>query len=372
MTEEIRRRALLGAALSIAACARNQDAGGRAHAGSAHAGPEQAGALAHEGANAQEESAMTTLSSSSVSNASGVPHRPLGRTGATVSIVGIGGSHLGDAGETEGIRIVRSALDRGVNFLDNCWDYHGGRSEEIMGKALADGYRQRAFLMTKLDGRTKTAARDQLEQSLRRLKTDVIDLVQIHEVIRASDPARCFAPGGAIEALVEAKAKGKLRFVGFTGHKDPDIHLAMLAAADAHGFAFDTVQMPLNVMDAHYKSFGAKVLPVANGKGMGVLGMKSMANGKILESGVVSAVECLHYAMNLPVSVVITGCDRMRILDQAIEAAQSFRAMSPEEVSALLARTEAPARDGRYEEFKTTRRYDGTSQHPQWLERAEI
>jgi predicted aldo/keto reductase-like oxidoreductase len=259
-----------------------------------------------------------------------------------------------------------------VTFLDNCWDYNDGKSEERMGKALKDGYRQKAFLMTKLDGRTKKAAADQLEQSLKRLGTDHIDLVQIHEVIRPTDPARCFAAGGCIEALLEAKKAGKLRFIGFTGHKDPDIHLAMLKAADEHQFSFDTVQMPLNVMDAHYRSFEKMVLPVLVQKGIGVLGMKSLGSGIILDSKAVTAVECLHYAMSLPTSVVITGCDSMGILDQAIAAALSWKPMEPAQVTALLDKTRDAAKDGRFERFKTSTQFDGTHKHPEWLEKASI
>lgn len=302
-----------------------------------------------------------------------MPMRPLGKTGVNVSLVGLGGFHIGIPKEdAEGIRIIRTAIDRGVTFLDNCWDYNDGKSEERMGKALKDGYRQKAFLMTKLDGRTKRVAQEQLEQSLRRLGTDVIDLVQIHEVIRPSDPARCFAEGGCIEALIEAKKAGKLRFIGFTGHKDPEIHLAMLKAADEHGFAFDTVQMPLNVMDAHYRSFEKMVLPVLVQKGIGVLGMKSLGSGIILDSKTVTAVECLHYAMNLPTSVVITGCDSMGILEQAVSAALSFTPLKEPEITALLDRTKGAAKDGRFERFKTSTQFDGTTKHPEWLEKASI
>jgi aryl-alcohol dehydrogenase-like predicted oxidoreductase len=248
-----------------------------------------------------------------------MPTRVLGKTGVRVSRIGLGGAHIGkQSDEAESIRIIRAAIDRGVTFLDNAWDYNGGKSEERMGKALRDGYREKAFLMTKLDGRTKAAAAAQLDQSLARLQTDRIDLVQVHEVIRMDDPDRVFAPGGAIEALVDAKKAGKLRFIGFTGHKDPEIHLAMLEAADRHGFEFDTIQMPLNVMDAHYKSFEKKVLPVALKKGMGILHMKPLGGGFILDSKTVTALECLRYAMNLPTSVMITGCDSMGILDAKI------------------------------------------------------
>ena len=302
-----------------------------------------------------------------------MPKRKLGATGVEVSMVGLGGFHIGmQKDEQDSIRIIRSALDRGINFLDNCWDYNEGKSEERAGKALKEGYRDKAFLMTKLDGRTKKAATEQLEQSLKRMGTDRIDLVQIHEVIRMTDPKRVFEKGGCIEALVEAKKAGKLRFIGFTGHKDPEIHLAMLKAADEHGFRFDTVQMPLNVMDAHYKSFEKKVLPVLLEKNIGVLGMKSMGSGIILKSGVVSAVECLQYTMSLPTSVTITGCDTMGILDQAVKTALEFKPLTKEQVAALLAKTEGPAKDGAFEKFKTSQIFDGTTTNPKWLEEAKI
>lgn len=305
--------------------------------------------------------------------AASMPTRALGKTGVTVSMLGLGGFHIGmPKEEAESIRIIRSAIDRGVTFMDNCWDYNEGKSEERMGKALKDGYRQKVLLMTKLDGRTKKSATDQLDQSLKRLGTDMIDLVQIHEVIRPGDPQRCFAAGGCIEALLEAKKAGKLRFIGFTGHKDPDIHLAMLKAADEHKLVFDTVQMPLNVMDAHYRSFEKLVLPVLVQKGIGVLGMKSMGSGIILESKTATPVECLHYAMNLPTSVVIAGCDSMGVLDQAIKAALDFKPMEPAQITALLDKTKDAARDGKYERFKTTTMFDGTQKNPHWLEKASI
>lgn len=288
-----------------------------------------------------------------------------------VSIVSLGGYHIGNASsEAEAVRIIRSAIDRGVSFLDNCWDYHGGRSEEWMGKALEDGWRNEVVLMTKLDGRTKQAAAAQLEQSLRRLRVDTIDVVQIHEVIRPSDPERAFAEGGCVEALLEARRAGKLRYIGFTGHKDPSIHLAMLKAADEHGLVFDTVQLPLNVMDAHFRSFERQVLPVLLEKDIGVLAMKPLGSGKILETGRVSAIECLRYAMNLPVSTVITGFETMELLDQAIDAALGFEPMSKEQVVRLLARTKEYAMTGRYERFKTSADHDGTVVHPEWLESA--
>jgi aryl-alcohol dehydrogenase-like predicted oxidoreductase len=288
-------------------------------------------------------------------------------------MLGLGGAHIGKGmSEAESISLMREAIDNGITFMDNCWDYNEGASEERMGKALKDGYRGRVFLMTKLDGRTKKAAREQLEQSLKRLQTDTIDLVQIHEIIRATDPARCFEPQGAVEALIEAKQAGKLRFVGFTGHKSPDLHLAMLEAAKKAGFELDTVQMPLNVMDAHYQSFEQKVLPVLQERGIGVLGMKSIGAGDILKSGVVSAEECLRYALSLPTAVVITGIDKKEVLSQALRVARSFKPLSMEERKALLARTEPHSRAGEFELFKTAQKFDGTAKNPHWLEKAEL
>jgi len=251
--------------------------------------------------------------------------------------------------------------------MDNSWDYNGGASETRMGAALRDGYREQVFLMTKIDGRSKAEATRQLEQSLRRLQTDRIDLVQHHEVIRFEDPHRMFAADGANAALVEARTAGKLRFIGFTGHKDPHIHLHTLEVAREHGFTFDTVQLPLNVMDAHYRSFEKLVLPELVRQHIGVLGMKSMANGIILKSGTVTPLECLHYALNLPTSVVITGCDSMPILDQALEAVRTFRPLSDAEVEALLAKTREPASRGEFEPFKTSSIFDATATHPEWL-----
>ena len=299
-----------------------------------------------------------------------LPHRTLGRTGERVSAIGLGGFHLGkpELPEPESIRIIRAAVDNGINFLDNSWDYNGGQSEIRMGKALRDGYRRRAFLMTKIDGRSKAGAARQIGESLRRLETDHVDLLQFHEVIRATDPDRIFAPGGAIEAAIEARQAGKLRYIGFTGHKTPDIHLKMLDTAASHQFRFDTVQMPLNVMDAHYDSFEQRVLPVLVRDEIGVLGMKPMGDHFILDSGTVSAVECLHYAMNLPTSVVITGCDSMQVLDQALSAARSFRPMRPGDVDSLLAKTARAAQRGAYELYKTTHNFDSTDTNPHWLD----
>ncbi len=298
-----------------------------------------------------------------------VPYRTLGRTGERVSLVGLGGFHIGkpELQESESIRIIRTAIDNGINFLDNSWDYYGGQSEIRMGKALRDGYRQRAFLMTKIDGRDKQTAARQIEESLRRLETEHIDLLQFHEIIHEDDPDRVFAAGGAMEAALEAKNAGKVRYIGFTGHKSPNIHMKMLVTAASHRVRFDAVQMPLNVMDAHYDSFEKKVLPVLVKNEIGVLGMKPMGDHFILESKTVTPVECLHYAMHLPTSVVITGCDSMQILDQALNAARSFRPMESHEVEALRAKTTQAARDGKYELYKTTHNFDGTFHNPQWL-----
>lgn len=304
----------------------------------------------------------------STTSRNGIPYRTLGQTGEQVSVIGLGGFHIGmNMSEADSIKLVRDAIDRGINFMDNSWDYNNGESEVRMGKALRDGYRQRVFLMTKLDGRTKDAAAKQLEESLKRLQTDHVDLIQHHEVIRFDDPDRIFAEGGAHEAVLEAKKAGKVRYIGFTGHKDPHIHLYMLEVASKHGFRFDTVQMPLNVMDAHFRSFGHLVLPELVKQEIGVLGMKPMGDAIILKSGVVTATECLHYALNLPTSVVITGIDKPQLLDQAIDAAKSFKPMSEASVDALLARTKQSGSDGKFELFKTSQHFDSTSEHPEWL-----
>lgn len=298
-----------------------------------------------------------------------MPYRELGSTGEQVSAIGLGGWHLGFSALDEklAIRIMRTAIDGGINFLDNSWDYNEGASETRMGKALRDGYRGRAFLMTKIDGRSRQEATRQLEESLRRLETDCIDLVQHHEIIRYEDPDRVFAEGGANAALLEARQAGKLRYIGFTGHKDPRIHLRMLAVAEAHGFAFDAVQMPLNVMDAHYRSFEKKVLPELVQRKIGVLGMKSLANGIILRSGTVTAIECLQYALHLPTSVVITGIESLDNLEQAFEAARTFRPLSEMQVQALLAKTAPAALQGEFEPFKNTSLFDATARNPHWL-----
>jgi len=313
-------------------------------------------------------SVIASLGKKFANAAETVPMRELGRTGAKVSLVGLGGYHLGmQADEQESIRIIRTGLDSGINFLDNCWDYNGGQSEIRMGKALRDGYRQKAFLMTKVDGQTKKAASEQLDESLRRLQTDHIDLLQFHEVIRDTDPDRIFASGGGMEAVLEAKKQGKVRYIGFTGHKSPTFHLKMLETGFAHNFTFDAVQMPLNVMDAHFDSFEKKVLPVLVEHGIGVLGMKPMGDKLILNSKTATPIECLHYAMNLPTSVVITGCDSLKILEQALEAARTFKPMSSDEVATLLGKTAPAAGQGEFERYKTSHDFDGTYKNPQWL-----
>lgn len=305
----------------------------------------------------------------SVEPNSEMPTRTLGRTGVQVSLIGLGGWHLGFKfmDEQLSMRIIRTAIDNGINFMDNCWDYNEGASEIRMGKALRDGYRDRVFLMTKIDGRTKQDATNQLDESLKRMQTDHIDLVQHHEILRYEDPHRIFDEKGANAALIEARDAGKIRFIGFTGHKDPHIHLHMLEVAKENGFQFDTVQMPLNVMDAHYRSFEKLVLPELVKQDIGVLAMKTLANGTILESKTVTAIECLQYAMNLPTSVVITGCESMKDLEQALTAARTFKPMTDEQVKNLLSKTEQPASRGEYELFKTTSIYDGTASHPEWL-----
>jgi predicted aldo/keto reductase-like oxidoreductase len=295
-------------------------------------------------------------------------YRQLGSTGQEVSIIGVGGHHIGrQKEEKESIAIIRAAIDAGITFLDNSWDYHDGGSEIRMGKALRDGYRKKVFLMTKIDGRTKKSATDQINQCLERLQTDVIDLMQFHEIIRMEDPDRIFAPGGAMEAVQAAKKAGKIRFIGFTGHKDPLVHLRMLEVAKEHDFKFDTVQMPLNVLDAHFRSFAHKVLPVLVKEGIGVLGMKSMGDGLVLKSKAATPQECLLYAMSLPTSTVITGIDSLEVLKQDLEVVKNFKPLTEQEEAALLARTAKAAEHGLWERFKTTNAFDSTATHPQWL-----
>lgn len=319
-------------------------------------------------ASAQGNSAPESLRTPPSVRKGDMLYRGLGRTGEQVSLIGLGGHHIGRLKEeAESIRLIRSAIDRGITFMDNCWDYHEGASEVRMGKALQGGYRQKVFLMTKIDGRTAKAAARQIDESLRRLQTDQVDLMQFHEIIRLEDPDRIFAKGGAMEAVRAAQKAGKFRYLGFTGHKDPIVHLRMWEIAEKHGVRFDCEQMPLNVMDTHFRSFERTVLPKLVREQVGVLGMKALGDPFILKSGVVKPIECLHYAMNLPTSVVITGIDSLPILDQALEAARTFEPLTSEQAGALRERTKQAALSGEYERFKTSDRFDGTAKNPQWL-----
>jgi aryl-alcohol dehydrogenase-like predicted oxidoreductase len=290
--------------------------------------------------------------------ASDIPLRPLGATGVMVSALGLGGYHLGKMGsERDAIRITHAAIDAGITFMDNAWEYHEGRSETIMGKAIADR-RERVFLMTKVctHGRGKREAMRQLEQSLRRLRADVLDLWQIHECVYDNDPERHFARGGVVEALLDAKRQGKVRFIGFTGHKHPSIHLAMLA----HDFPFDACQLPLNCFDASFRSFERDVLPVLVSRGIAPLGMKSLSgDGRQVKKKVVPAEEALRYAMSLPVATTISGIDSMRVLRQNLKVAVGFRPMSARQMDALRRRVRDEATDGRFELYKTTAQHEG-------------
>jgi|SRR5579872_1242668 len=297
-------------------------------------------------------------------------YRPLGSTGVEVSLIGLGGSHLGLATVTEddAIRLIHEGLDRGINFLDNSWDYNEGRSEMRVGRAVSQsGYREKAFVMTKIDGRTKEVAMAQIETSLSRLKTDHIDLLQHHEVIRYDDPDRIFGEGGAMEAVLEAQKAGKVRFIGFTGHKDPRIHLYMLDVAKENGFHFDTVQMPVNIMDAHFRSFSQLVAPRAIEEKIGILGMKCFGDGIILKSNAVEPMDCLHYSLNVPISVLITGINTKELLNQAFEAVKTFRPLNEEALAQLLNKSKAAAAKGQFELFKTTSHFDTTARHADWL-----
>jgi len=299
---------------------------------------------------------------------SGMIYRNFGKTDEKISAIGLGGFHIGfQSDPQESIRIIRFAIDHGITFMDNCWDYNRGESERRMGQALQDGYRQKVFLMTKYDGRTKEAAAKQIDESLQRLRTEHIDLIQLHENIRLEDPDRYFAEGGAHEAVLAAKQQGKVRYIGFTGHKDPLVHLRMLDEAAMHHFHFDACQMPLNVLDAHFRSFAHQVVPTLVEQGIAVLGMKPLASGHVFDAGGVTAIECLHYALNLPTSVVINGCDSIERVTQALEAARTFKPMTPEQTAALLAKTQTAALTGRYEPFKTSDQFDATAHIPQWL-----
>ncbi len=295
-------------------------------------------------------------------------YRTLGKTGERVSAIGLGGYHIGvPTEERDGLKLVRTAVDRGITFLDNCWDYHDGKSEVWMGNALRDGYRNKVFLMTKFDGRTKASTAKQIDESLQRMQTDHVDLMQYHENIRMEDPDLFFAENGPIEALMDAKKAGKIRFIGFTGHKDPAVHLRMLEVAAQHNFHFDAAQMPLNLLDAHFRSFARFAVPKLVEQGIAVLGMKPMAFANIPKQGLATGIECLHYALNLPTSVVITGCESMERLEQALEAAKTFKPLGEAQLSSLLAKTKAAAMSGKYEGFKTTTQFDGTAKNLHWM-----
>lgn len=297
-------------------------------------------------------------------------YRSFGKTGETVSVIGVGGSHIGQVSTEElAIRIIRTAIDRGVNFMDNSWDYNNetGRDEIRMGKALRDGYREKVFLMTKVDGRTKEAATKQLEESLKRLQTDHLDLLQFHEVIRMEDPDRFFAPGGALEAFLDARKAGKIRYIGFTGHKDPAIHLRMLSMAKEKGFHFDAVLFPSNVMDWSFRSFVHQVMPVALKEGIAVQTMKPMGGKFILDSKTVSPEECLQYALSQPTSVVIHGMDKMEYLEQTLAVVKNFKPLTPAQIAELAGKAKEAAMTGKYELFKTTAHFDSTAKNPSWL-----
>jgi aryl-alcohol dehydrogenase-like predicted oxidoreductase len=287
-----------------------------------------------------------------------IPLRSFGATGVQVSAIGLGGYHLGTVeADSEGIRIVHAAIDAGITFMDNAWEYHDGHSEELMGRAL-EGRRDRVFLMTKLcsHGRGKHVALKQLEDSLRRLRTDHLDLWQIHEVIYENDPDWCFAPEGEIEALEQARRDGKVRYTGFTGHKDPSIHLKMLA----HDYPFDACQLPLNCFDGQFRSFERAVLPELNRRGIAPLGMKSMGgDGEMVTKGRLDPKDALRYAMSLPVAVTLSGIDSMEVLQQNLSVARGFKALTSDEMQALRDRVKDRAGDGRFELYKTSMRHDG-------------
>jgi len=289
-----------------------------------------------------------------------IPTRPFGTSGEYVSLLGLGGAHLAKPDEDEGIRIVHEAIDAGVTFLDNAWEYNERESERRMGIALAmDGYRAKAFLMTKdcAHDRVATHSMEKLQGSLQLLQTDYLDLWQIHEVVWGEDPDRIFAPGGSAEAMLKAKEQGKVRFIGFTGHKHPSIHRRMLS----QGFPWDAVQMPLNVLDAHYASFEREIVPLCREQGIAVLGMKSNAGGHLTDTHAgIGPEEALRYAMSLPVATVISGMDSLEVLRKNITVAEGFVPLSDAERKALLARSAPHADEGTFEPFKSSRKFEGT------------
>lgn len=295
-------------------------------------------------------------------------YRRFGRTQTHVSAIGIGGYHLGVPEDPDvAVEIVRAAIDGGITFLDNSWDYHGGESERRMGRALRDGYRERAFVMTKLDSRTSDGTLRQFEESMDRLELTQIDLLQLHEVIREDDVDRAFAPGGAIEAYLDLKEQGVVRFIGFTGHKDPAIHVKMLLAALDRGIVFDSVQMPISPFDANYRSFSERVIPICREHDIAIIGMKALGSGRFLESTDVPASELLRWAMSQRVSTVVTGCESVDEVRQAITAASDFEYMTPEERQSIIERVAQIAADGGLEKYKTDTIHDATSDNPHWL-----
>jgi len=284
--------------------------------------------------------------------------RPFGAHADRVSILGIGGYHIGKIGTIrEAVHVVHEAIDAGVNFLDNAWEYHDGVSEERMGRAIADR-RDRVFLMTKVctHGRSAAVAMRQLEQSLRRLQTDHLDLWQIHECAYYNDPDRHFARGGVVEALEQARAQGKTRYIGFTGHKDPEIHLRMLS----FGFPFDACQLPLNGFDRHFRSFQTRVLPELARRGIAAIGMKSLGgDGRAIRKRAERVADALRYAMSLPVCTTVSGIDSLRVLRQNLRIARAFTPMTEQERAAFERALAPVAADGRFESYKTTAEHEG-------------
>jgi aryl-alcohol dehydrogenase-like predicted oxidoreductase len=301
---------------------------------------------------------------------SAVPTRRLGRTDENVSTVAIGGGHLGtsDLSDVEAVHLIHRGIDQGVTFLDSSWDYEEGRSEERMGAAIGrGGYRRRVFLATKFDGRDRQTAAKQLDESLRRLQTDHVDLWQFHENIRPDDADRAFASGGAVEAMIAAKEAGKVRFLGFTGRKHPDYHAHMFAVAAKNGFVFDAVQMPLNIMDPHFRSFERSVIPLAQQTDTGIIAMNAFGDRGILDTRIATPLQMLHYSLTLPVSSVVNGVNSIFTLDEAVTAAVSFRPLSEAQIAAMLARSAAQSANGALERYKISDEFDVTVQHPEWM-----
>lgn len=295
-------------------------------------------------------------------------YRRFGDHDVEVSAIGLGGFHLSEFDDADlAVEVVRAAVDGGITFMDNCWDYHLGESERRMGRALRDGYRDRAFLMTKLDSRSADGTLRQFEESLDRLETDHVDLLQLHEVIRDEDVDRAFAVGGCIETYLKLKEEGAVRFIGFTGHKDPAIHLRMLDAAEQRGIRFDAVQMPVNALDATFRSFSEQVIPVCRERGIAVIGMKSLGAGEFLGHSDVSPTDLLRWSLSQPVTTLVTGCESVEQVRQALGAADDFEPLSAAEQARLVDTVRPLAFDGRLERWKTATEFDGTSNSPEWM-----